>query len=289
MYVFILRVRFLISALQEQTIKKEEIALIGYMTLVVVLLATMVIVFFVAFQKRKNKLLLDTLKQQKQFEETVAKTGEEIQEQTLKYIGQELHDNIGQLLSLASMQMGMLGVKIAEEIKEPYLETQKIIKESLQEVRALSKSLNTDVIQNRGFEKSIKAEIERLNRMKLIAADLIIAGDVIPFENKKDGIILFRILQEFISNTVKHSKAAELNILLNYNQKQLIIKAKDDGCGFIMDEVNDSSGLLNMKNRAELTESSYNLISKPNEGTELTIIYPIVERALKTDGLLLKY
>ena len=286
MYVFILRVRFLISALQEQTIKKEEIALIGYMTLVVVLLATMVIVFFVAFQKRKNKLLLDTLKQQKQFEETVAKTGEEIQEQTLKYIGQELHDNIGQLLSLASMQMGMLGVKIAEEIKEPYLETQKIIKESLQEVRALSKSLNTDVIQNRGFEKSIKAEIERLNRMKLIAADLIIAGDVIPFENKKDGIILFRILQEFISNTVKHSKAAELNISLNYSQKQLIIKAKDDGCGFIMDEVNDSSGLLNMKNRAELTESSYNLISKPNEGTELTIIYPIVERALKTDGLL---
>ena len=289
MYVFILRVRFLISALQEQTIKKEEIALIGYMTLVVVLLATMVIVFFVAFQKRKNKLLLDTLKQQKQFEETVAKTGEEIQEQTLKYIGEELHDNIGQLLSLASMQMGMLGVKIAEEIKEPYLETQKIIKESLQEVRALSKSLNTDVIQNRGFEKSIKAEIERLNRMKLIAADLIIAGDVIPFENKKDGIILFRILQEFISNTVKHSKAAELNISLDYNQKQLIIKAKDDGCGFIMDEVNDSSGLLNMKNRAELTESSYNLISKPNEGTELTIIYPIVERALKTDGLLLKY
>lgn len=286
MYVFILRVRFLISALQEQTIKKEEIALIGYMTLVVVLLATMVIVFFVAFQKRKNKLLLDTLKQQKQFDETVAKTGEEIQEQTLKYIGEELHDNIGQLLSLASMQMGMLGVKIAEEIKEPYLETQKIIKESLQEVRALSKSLNTDVIQNRGFEKSIKAEIERLNRMKLIAADLIIAGDVIPFENKKDGIILFRILQEFISNTVKHSKAAELNISLNYSQKQLIIKAKDDGCGFIMDEVNDSSGLLNMKNRAELTESSYNLISKPNEGTELTIIYPIVERALKTDGLL---
>ena len=286
MYVFILRVRFLISALQEQTIKKEEIALIGYMTLVVVLLATMVIVFFVAFQKRKNKLLLDTLKQQKQFEETVAKTGEEIQEQTLKYIGEELHDNIGQLLSLASMQMGMLGVKIAEEIKEPYLETQKIIKESLQEVRALSKSLNTDVFQNRGFEKSIKAEIERLNRMKLIAADLIIAGDVIPFENKKDGIILFRILQEFISNTVKHSKAAELNISLNYSQKQLIIKAKDDGCGFIMDEVNDSSGLLNMKNRAELTESSYNLISKPNEGTELTIIYPIVERALKTDGLL---
>ena len=181
MYLFMLRARLLISALQEQTIKKEEIALIGYMTLVVVLLSTMVIVFFVAFHKRKNKLLLDKLKQQKQFEETVAKTSEEIQEQTLKYVGQELHDNIGQLLALASMQMGMLGVKIAEDIKEPYIETQKIIKESLHEVRALSKSLNTDVIQNRGFEKSIKAEIERLNRMKLISADFIIVGDRIAF------------------------------------------------------------------------------------------------------------
>ena len=286
MYLFMFRLWFLISTVQAETIKKEEIVLIGYMTLVVILLSIMVIVFFIAFQKRKNKLLLDKIKQQKQFEETVAKTGEEIQEQTLKYIGQELHDNIGQLLSLASMQMGMLGVKIAEDIKEPYIETQQIIKQSLQEVRALSKSLNTDVIQNRGFKKSIKAEIERLNRMKLIAADLVINGNVVPFGNKKDGIILFRILQEFISNTVKHSKATELKISLDYNQNQLIIKAKDDGHGFIMDEVKDSSGLLNMKNRAELTESSYSLNSKPTEGTQLTIIYPIVDRALKVKDLL---
>lgn len=286
MFVFMFRLWFLISTLQEEIIKEEEIALIGYVILVVVILSTMVIAFFVAFQKRKNKLLLDKIRQQKEFEETVAETSEEIQEQTLKYVGQELHDNIGQLLSLASMQMGMLGVKIAEDIKVPYIETQKIIKESLEEVRALSKSLNTDVILNKGFEKSIIAEIERLNRMKLITAELVTEGDVVFFENKKDGIILFRILQEFISNTVKHSNAAKLKISLDYNQNQLIIKAKDDGCGFIIDEVKDSSGLLNMKNRAELTESSFSLNSKPNEGTQLTIIYPIVERALKTKDLL---
>lgn len=279
MHILMVRFWFLISALQEKTVKKEEIALIGYMTLVVVLLSTMVIVFFVAFQKRKNKLLLDKIKQQKEFEETVAKTSEEIQEQTLKYVGQELHDNIGQLLSLASMQMGMLGVKIADDIKEPYIETQKIIKESLGEVRALSKSLNTDVIQKRGFAESIEAEINRLNRMKLIMADLDIEGSFVAFENKKDGIILFRILQEFISNTVKHSKATELKISLNYSNDQLVIKAIDNGDGFIMDDVEVSSGLLNMKNRAKLTKSTYNLVSQPNEGTALTIVYPIANRA----------
>ncbi|MBA6152473.1 sensor histidine kinase [Gelidibacter maritimus] len=286
MYIFKLRFGIFISALQEQTVNKEEIALIGYVTLVVVLLATMVIVFFVAFQKRKNKLLLEKVKQQKQFEETVAKTSEEIQEQTLKYLGEELHDNIGQLLSLASMQMGMLGVKITPDIKEPFTETQKIIRESLNEVRALSKSLNADVIQNRGFEKSINAEIVRLNRMKLITAEFVVLGEVTPFKNKKDGIILFRILQEFISNTVKHSKAKVLQILLDYRQDaMLIIKAADDGQGFDLDAVKDSSGLLNMKNRAELTESTFSFSSQPNNGTQLEIHYPIEERALKRDAI----
>ncbi|OBX22321.1 hypothetical protein LX77_00161 [Gelidibacter algens] len=260
--------------------------LLIYMIAILVIVTTLVIVFFIVFQKRKNKLLLDKIKQQKQFEETVAKTSEEIQEQTLKYIGQELHDNIGQLLSLASMQMGMLGVKIADDIKEPYLETQKIIKESLGEVRALSKSLNTDVIQKRGFSESILYEIERLNRMKLITAAFAVDGDVVAFGNKKDGIILFRILQEFISNTVKHSNASKLTISLDYKQEQLLINATDDGVGFLMDDLKDSSGLLNMKNRAELVESTFSLISQPDHGTQLSIVYPIAARALKAKELL---
>lgn len=257
--------------------------LLLYMIAVLVIVTALIIVFFIVFQKRKNKILLDKIKQQKQFEETVAKTSEEIQEQTLKYVGQELHDNIGQLLSLASMQLGMLSVKISEDIKGSYVETQKIIKDSLNEVRTLSKALNTDVIQNRGFSESIKFEIERLNRMKLIAAEFTIEGNQIAFGNKKDGIILFRILQEFISNTVKHSNATELKIVLHYSQNQLLIKAADDGKGFGVDEVKDNSGVLNMKRRAQLTESSYSLVSRPDEGVQLTISYPIVERSLKAN------
>ena len=112
--------------IQERAVSTTaERYLLRYMLAVLVIVTALVIVFFIVFQKRKNKLLLDKIKQQKQFEETVSKTKEEIQEQTLKYIGQELHDNIGQLLSLASMQMGMLGVKISENIKEPFIETQK--------------------------------------------------------------------------------------------------------------------------------------------------------------------
>src|SRR5690606_11022033 len=133
---------------------------------------------------------------------------------------------------------------------------------------------------------SIKEEVARLNRMKLIAVDFVVIGDVAPFENHKDGIILFRILQEFISNTIKHSEAKTLKISLDYSQvNSLIIKAADDGIGFILDEAKDSSGLLNMKNRSELTESTFSLISQPNQGTQIKIYYPIAKRGLKLDGM----
>ncbi|WP_246139107.1 sensor histidine kinase [Gelidibacter salicanalis] len=260
--------------------------LLIYMIAVLVIVTTLIVVFFIIFQHRKNKLLLDKVKQQKLFEEAVSQTRVEIQEQTLKYIGQELHDNIGQLLSLASMQLGMLGVKIGADIKEPYIETQKIIKESLGEVRALSKSLNTEVIQNRGFMESIAYELKRLNKLKLIKADLMVTGEVRTFENSKDSIILFRILQEFISNTVKHSKASQLTITLDYQPALLQMKASDNGVGFLMDAVTERSGLLNMKSRAALVESDFELISSPDQGTVLSISYPITKRASKALELL---
>lgn len=100
--------------------------------------------------------------------------------------------------------------------KTPYLETQNIIRESLSEVRALSKSLNRDAIQKRGFILSLETEIDRLNRMKLIDAELLIKEGDVKFENKKDALILFRILQEFISNSIKHAQATTLKIVLTY-------------------------------------------------------------------------
>lgn len=287
MYVFIFYYCFIMVQTGEQLISTDaQRYLLIYMIAVLVIVTTLIVVFFIIFQHRKNKLLLDKVKQQKLFEEAVSQTRVEIQEQTLKYIGQELHDNIGQLLSLASMQLGMLGVKIGADIKEPYIETQKIIKESLGEVRALSKSLNTEVIQNRGFMESIAYELKRLNKLKLIKADLMVTGEVRTFENSKDSIILFRILQEFISNTVKHSKASQLTITLDYQPALLQMKASDNGVGFLMDAVTERSGLLNMKSRAALVESDFELISSPDQGTVLSISYPITKRASKALELL---
>lgn len=249
--------------------------LMVYMIAVLVIVTTLVIVFFIVFQKRKNKLLLDKIKQQQEFDEEISRAQTEIQEQTLKHIGWELHDNVGQLLAYASMQMNMLSAQVADNMKDSVNSTADVIKESLKEVRSLSKSLNNDVILNIGFEQSITNELNRLKRMKFGSAELHIKGEKKELQNKKHEIVIFRILQEFFSNSVKYSEGKNLKVRLEYKTSNLLIEASDDGKGFDVDTVEKGSGLINMKSRAELIGATFNLISKTDEGVKLSLQYPL--------------
>ena len=260
----------------EQLISTDaERYLLIYMIAVLAVVSALIIIFFIVFQKRKNKLLLDRIKQQQEFEEEIAKTQLEIQDQTLKNIGQELHDNVGQLLSFTSMQLNLVSSLAKDGIKEKIEDTKEVVKDTIQEVRALSKSLNSDVILNLGLKQSIQNEVNRLNKLKTIEAELIIEGEEAELINKKDEIILFRIIQEFFSNTNKYSEATELHVTLNYTSKALTIRAKDNGKGFDINNIEKGSGLINMQSRAALIDANLELNSKPNEGVQLVIQYPL--------------
>lgn len=253
----------------------SERYLLVYMIAVLVIVTTLVIVFFVVFLKRKNKLLLDKIKQEQAFEAEITQAQTETQEQTLKNIGWELHDNIGQLLSFANMQLSILKMQVADDVKEKFKDTTDALKESLAEVRALSKTLNNEVVLNVGFEKSITNELNRMKKMTFDSAELKTIGESIDFKERKHEIILFRILQEFLSNSVKYSEAKNILIVLDYQPHNLVITAKDDGKGFDFDETEKGSGLINMKSRASLINAQLELTSQPGEGVKLILNYPM--------------
>ena len=249
--------------------------LLVYMIAVLVIVTTLVIVFFVVFLKRKNKLLQDQMRQQQAFEAEIGQAQTETQEQTLKNIGWELHDNIGQLLSFANMQLSILKMQVDDEIKVKFKDTSEALRESLAEVRALSKSLNNEVILNLGFEKSVTNELNRLKKMKFESAELDILGERVPFKDRKHEIIVFRIIQEFLSNSVKYSEAKIIHITLDYGPEEIIITASDDGKGFNIENVEMGSGLINMKSRAALIGAQLNLTSEVNQGVVLKLNYPL--------------
>jgi len=255
-------------------LQDEEILLILYFILTIFFLVAFVVIFFIAFQRRKNKFLIERLEAQQRFQEELSNSQLEIQEQTFKNIAWELHDNVGQLLSVANLQLNMLMNNSGSEIQEQIKETKDVIVATVEEVRSLSKTLNTDVILHNGLVKSVEVELERFNRLNFLEAELKIEGDDSKAIKNEDEIIIFRILQEYFSNVIKHARANKLFVHLFYKDDVLAIHIVEDGVGFDTSLNSHSSGLRNMKSRAKLLGAEFNLQSAIQKGSTLELTYP---------------
>jgi hypothetical protein len=253
---------------------KEELLLIIYFIVVILLLTAFVIVFFVVYQRRKNKMLQEQFEAKQRFEREIASSRIEMQEQTLKNVGWELHDNIGQLLSVANMQLNMFSKNYPKAEKSSVLEIKETVSNSLQEVRSLSKSLNNQVIGYAGLVVSIENELARFQRMGVIETQLEMTGEKqeIP---QQHSIILFRILQEFFSNVIKHAEASTLIVRIAFTSEEIMITAKDNGQGFDMEAVKKNSGLFNMESRAALIKAKFELETSIAVGTSLYLRYSL--------------
>lgn len=244
---------------------EERVIILFVTTLIIVAFVVFIVLLFGLYQKRKNFLLEQKAADQKRFEREIAETQIEIREETLRNISWELHDNIGQLLTLAKIQLQNASPDNINEVSET-------ITKGLTEVRALSKLINPEAIKNINLIEAIQLEIERFNRLNFINSSLKISGQEFSID-KKASIIIFRILQEFFSNTIKHSKATDLNVALDFNNNSLVILAKDNGIGFSSELVSKGIGLENIKNRAKLIGAEAVFTSEKTKGTSLKIIY----------------
>ncbi|MCP9199805.1 histidine kinase [Gramella sp. GC03-9] len=258
-------------------LRKEEILLIVYFILVILFLAGFTVLFFITYQKRKNKLLKENFEAEQKFRAELSNARLEIQEATLKNVSWELHDNIGQLLAIAKMQINLLSKSVVEENQKAFAEVKNMVSDSLTEVRALSRSLNNEVVDQKGLEGSVENEIERFNRLGVLEAELRVKGE--PHKIKtEDTVILFRILQEFFSNVIKYADASRLDVEFDYRPEELRISASDNGKGFDISQQETGSGLLNMKSRAEIIDTEFHLDSSVGKGTSLSLRYPTKTR-----------
>jgi len=254
---------------------KEVQLLILVTTIIILILVITLIFFFSYFQKKKTAYLIKQRETKQRFDEEITKSKLEIQEQALQNISWEIHDNVGQLLSVAKMQLNSMQIGLPKKQQQQIIEISSIVGKSLQELRGLAKSLNPETIKNKGLIESVTYEIDRFNRLNFIKGTLKISGNTFYLSNEKE-IILFRILQEFFNNTLKYSKAKKLVVTLKFNQHNLEIVAEDNGIGF---DINNTSnhkgiGLTNMKSRAKLIAAKIKLNSSKNKGTKLYISCP---------------
>jgi signal transduction histidine kinase len=239
------------------------LAILGVFSLCIIM-----VFLFIIFQKKKNVLLVKQSESARLYEKEIIESQVEIREQTLRNISWELHDNIGQLLTLAKIQL-----QSVKDNPQNIVDVNDNLTKIISEVRLLSKSINPDYISRINLSEAIQIEIDRFNKLNYIKANLIIEGDLFKLD-KKAEIIIFRILQEFFSNTIKHSKATELSVKIKYSDNQLLICARDNGKGFHIENGTENGiGLLNMKKRGALINAEISIESIINMGTSITIAH----------------
>lgn len=240
--------------------QKEIYLLIISASVTFFVLSVSLAALFILLQRRREN-----------YQREINKVRVEMVEQTLKNISWEIHDNIGQILSTINLYTFKVHSSVPVETQPKVEELQELVQKAITEVRGLSKSLNTDYIKNVGLIKSVELELERFKRLNFLNTELKVEGKPFSIPDDKE-VILLRIIQEFLSNTIKYARASKIEVQFKFTPRKLEIYAKDDGVGFENGAI-QGTGILNMKNRAKLIGSFLKLESVQGQGTQLEIVY----------------
>lgn len=191
----------------------------------------------------------------------------EIQEQTFQHISREIHDNIGQKLSLAKLHLNRLNVISNQGPVE-------VIGEVIKELRDLSRSLSSDVLLHHGLVRSIEMEVEQVMKVELFQIKFRVIGEPLQLSLQQE-LIAFRIIQEAIQNILKHANAFTIEIELHYSEDYLLLKIVDNGKGFVFAESSfKGMGLENMRKRANMINGDFIIDSHTGGGTIVTLKIP---------------
>ncbi len=225
------------------------------------------IVFMAIFHRQRqvyNKQKMDGMKAD--YERTILNVEKEIQEATLAHVGRELHDNIGQLLSLTK-------INLSSSKPEKIVESRHLISQTIKEVRELSKTLNLDWVENINLEEFIRNELQRLERAEFCETGFKKAGQEVKL-SKETKLVLIRVIQECLNNAIKHAQPHKIEVSLTTGEKNFQVWIRDDGHGFDKKLKSSGLGLYNLEKRMQTIGGSILIDSEIGKGTEIKLLLP---------------
>ncbi len=246
-------------------------------TVFVLILITIVAIIVYRYQQ-KQIVYLDGIKNLKaNHENEMLQSQLEIQEQTFEHISQEIHDNIGQKLTLAKLHLNTLDFSSRDGLENQVINSVRIIGEAINDLSDISRSMSPEIILNNGFVKALDYEVNQLNKPGIYNIRLSVTGEPVFMEAQKE-LLLFRIVQESLNNIVKHANASNINIVLHFTEHALKLEVTDNGKGFNPEQHQLGNGLGNIAKRTSLLNGHYAVRSCPGEGTSITIKIPLYEQ-----------
>jgi len=234
-------------------------------------------VFVIASKNKQRKNEAEKKEIEHQYEKQLLQTMLEVQEKALNQISQEIHDNIGQILTGIHANLITLSSGYATDTHALIEDTKNQVSQSLKDIRNLSRVLNSKYINKIGLEESLRKETEYLSSYSNINFEIVLdekeADETLLTAEKE--LMVFRVAQEALANIVKHAHATHVKITLRFLKDIFSMEINDNGKGFdVSDDKITGIGLINMHQRAEVMKGNLKIRSDRNSGTTITINVP---------------
>jgi len=263
-----------ILRLEKEREKKKNLIIILVSTIILIAISGILIIYILQL-KQKNKLdktLAET--RQQQFQAVI-----EAQDNERKRIAGDLHDSVGQLLSLTKLNITDLldnASQSEEEYKTIVEKTISVIDEACNEVREISHNLMPGSLMRLGFIPALKELVRKINDNNILKIEFTVEN-LERRQNEKIEIALYRIMQEILNNAIRHSGANNMYINLRTENEMLVMSVKDDGKGFQTEKINESNGIgwKNIFSRLNIINGTIDVKSRIGEGVIINIKVPV--------------
>lgn len=227
------------------------------------------------YKHRAEIKLLNTTRQLKALSRRVL----EVQEMERRRVAVELHDELGQSLTAIKINL-QLGARLKDQaLVDLNLENIRIVEDALQQVRRLATTLRPSMLDDLG----LAAALQWMTEQSASRSGFTVSFHHVRAQPRLASDIetaCFRIVQEALTNIARHAQAKQVNIRLDNEDEQLMLRISDDGCGFNQDEMQaralagNSTGVLGMQERATLVGGQLTIASSPGNGSTVLMCCP---------------
>jgi len=193
------------------------------------------------------------------------------QENERQRIARELHDEIGQTLTVALLFLKRAVDRAPAEIRGELADTQEAVRAGLDEVRSIARRLRPDALEDLGLHSALNALCSEFSQ----ATGIVVVKNIAPQANRLQPeveLVCYRIAQESLTNIARHAEASKVWLDLHSTTDQLLLRIADDGRGGVDTE---GAGINGMRERALLVSAALTIASPLGEGTEVLVTIPI--------------